>query len=245
MLSAHGSRPETSIESLFTRFGKARSLKQHQILLPHTETNKSLYMVVKGTVRVTLSSDDDDGDGVINLCYLQAGDVFGEQCLFDGIPSHLSTVTYQARTAVELVSLPHKLVSERAVSTHQIYADLSAHINQRLSMATAKLAQILFMGMEQRIYACLLEIAGLREAMTHPDGMQIHLSRIELSQMAKCSRETAGRTLKVLHDKNLINLKGKVIVLNGVRLSMKPKPGSPLAIHRSDRAVSNKQTLGA
>ena len=41
------------------------------------------------------------------------------------------------------------------------------------------------------------------DAMTHPDGMQIKVSRQELSRLVGCSREMAGRVLKVLEDQGL------------------------------------------
>jgi len=56
--------------------------------------------------------------------------------------------------------------------------------------------------------------------MTHPEGMQIKVSRQELSRLVGCSREMAGRVLKVLEEQGLLRAKGKTIVVYNVR----PKP---------------------
>jgi CRP/FNR family cyclic AMP-dependent transcriptional regulator len=51
--------------------------------------------------------------------------------------------------------------------------------------------------------------------MTHPDGMQIKITRQEIGQIVGCSRETVGRILKMLEDQNLISAHGKTIVVYG------------------------------
>ena len=53
--------------------------------------------------------------------------------------------------------------------------------------------------------------------VTHPDGMQIKITRQEIGQIVGCSRETVGRILKMLEDQNLISAHGKTIVVYGTR----------------------------
>jgi CRP/FNR family cyclic AMP-dependent transcriptional regulator len=55
------------------------------------------------------------------------------------------------------------------------------------------------------------------DAMTHPDGMQIKVSRQELSRLVGCSREMAGRVLKVLEEQGLVRANGKTIVVFNAR----------------------------
>lgn len=54
-----------------------------------------------------------------------------------------------------------------------------------------------------------MNLAKQPEAMTHPDGMQIKITRQEIGQMVGCSRETVGRIIKMLEDQNLIHAHGK------------------------------------
>jgi len=60
------------------------------------------------------------------------------------------------------------------------------------------------------------EVAEI-DAMTHPDGMQIKITRQEIGQIVGCSRETVGRILKMLEEQNLISAHGKTIVVYGTR----------------------------
>ena len=60
--------------------------------------------------------------------------------------------------------------------------------------------------------------------MTHPQGMQIKVSRQELSRLVGCSREMAGRVLKVLEEQGLLKATGKTIVVFGARPKLKTRP---------------------
>ena len=56
--------------------------------------------------------------------------------------------------------------------------------------------------------------------MTHPDGMQIKVSRQELSRLVGCSREMAGRVLEVLEEQGLVSASGKTIVVFNARRAL-------------------------
>ena len=53
--------------------------------------------------------------------------------------------------------------------------------------------------------------------MTHPDGMQINITRQEIGRIVNCSREMAGRVLKALEEQELVSVAGKTIVVFGTR----------------------------
>jgi len=55
------------------------------------------------------------------------------------------------------------------------------------------------------------------DAMTHPDGMLIRITRQELGRIVGCSREMVGRVLKDLKEDHLISVSGKSIVVFGTR----------------------------
>jgi CRP/FNR family cyclic AMP-dependent transcriptional regulator len=76
--------------------------------------------------------------------------------------------------------------------------------------------------------------------MTHPEGMQIKVSRQELSRLVGCSREMAGRVLKVLEDQGLLRATGKTIVVFGARPKMKTKPPLAAAAGRAGAMQSRR-----
>ena len=63
----------------------------------------------------------------------------------------------------------------------------------------------------------LLDLSREPDAMTHPDGMQIRVTRQELGRIVGCSREMVGRVLKSLEEQHLISVSGKTMVVFGVR----------------------------
>jgi CRP/FNR family cyclic AMP-dependent transcriptional regulator len=68
-----------------------------------------------------------------------------------------------------------------------------------------------------RIAHTLLDLCREPDAMTHPDGMQIKVTRQELGKIVGCSREMAGRALKSLEQEGLVAVFGKTMVVRGTR----------------------------
>jgi len=58
--------------------------------------------------------------------------------------------------------------------------------------------------------------------MTHPEGMQIRVSRQDLARLVGCSREMAGRVLKNLEDEGVLRATGKTVVMIGMRPRQTP-----------------------
>jgi CRP/FNR family cyclic AMP-dependent transcriptional regulator len=87
----------------------------------------------------------------------------------------------------------------------------------RLRKTSRKVSDLAFLDVTGRIARTLLELAKGPDAITHPDGMQIKITRQELGRIVGCSREMAGRVLKALEEQDLITAKGKTIVVYGTR----------------------------
>ncbi|NOP02832.1 helix-turn-helix domain-containing protein, partial [Klebsiella pneumoniae] len=68
-----------------------------------------------------------------------------------------------------------------------------------------------------RVARCLRELCKQPDAMTHPDGMQIKITRQEIGRIVGCSREMVGRVLKDLEERSLVQVKGKTMVVYGTR----------------------------
>ena len=88
---------------------------------------------------------------------------------------------------------------------------------QRLGDTTRKVGGLAFFDVTGRVARCLLELCKQPDAMTHPDGMQIKVTRQEIGRIVGCSREMVGRVLKDLEERNLVHVKGKTMVVFGTR----------------------------
>ena len=87
----------------------------------------------------------------------------------------------------------------------------------RLRRTTRKVGDLAFLDATGRVAATLLELCKQPDAMTHPDGMQIKITRQEIGRIVGCSREMVGRVLKILEEQGLISVKGKTMVIYGTR----------------------------
>jgi CRP/FNR family cyclic AMP-dependent transcriptional regulator len=73
------------------------------------------------------------------------------------------------------------------------------------------------MDVTSRVARTLLDLCQEPDALSHPLGTQIRISRQEISRIVGCSREMVGRVLKQLEESKKISVKGKTIVVFGTR----------------------------
>jgi CRP/FNR family cyclic AMP-dependent transcriptional regulator len=94
---------------------------------------------------------------------------------------------------------------------------IGSQLTNRLLRTSRQASRMAFMDVTNRISRTLLDLCQEPDAMTHPDGTQIRISRQEISRIVGCSREMVGRVLKQLEERGLIDVTGKTIVLRGTR----------------------------
>ncbi|MCG5501971.1 helix-turn-helix domain-containing protein, partial [Ectothiorhodospira lacustris] len=94
---------------------------------------------------------------------------------------------------------------------------LATQLAARLRETSRKVIDLAFLDVTGRIARTLMELAQQPDALTHPEGMQIRITRQELAKIVGCSREMAGRVLKELEEKGLITAHGKTIVVFNAR----------------------------
>ncbi|WP_115717208.1 cAMP-activated global transcriptional regulator CRP [Gallaecimonas mangrovi] len=176
------------------------------------EKADTLYYVVKGSVVVLIK--DDEGKEMI-LSYLNQGDFFGELGIFEEEP--VRTAWVRTKSQCQIAEMSYQKFRQIIQQDPEILFKLSTQMAKRLSFTSRKVGDLAFLDVAGRIAQTLLNLAKQPDAMTHPDGMQIKITRQEIGQIVGCSRETVGRVLKMLEEQNLIHARGKTIVVYGTR----------------------------
>ena len=176
------------------------------------DESDALYYILKGSVTVMI--EDDDGREMI-MAYLNEGDFFGEMGLFENDPSRSAWV--KAKTECEVAEVSYSKFKQLAREDADILFAVSAQIAGRLRATTRKVGDLAFLDVTGRVAGTLLDLCKQPDAMTHPDGMQIKVTRQEIGRIVGCSREMAGRVLKSLEEQGLISVSGKTIVVFGTR----------------------------
>ena len=171
----------------------------------------TLYYIIKGSVTVLI--EDDDGREMI-IAYLNAGDFFGELGLFD---QQERSAWIRAKTECDVAEIGYPAFHELSLTHPEFLYAVAKQLAQRLRDTTRKVGDLAFLDVTGRVARTLLDLCREPDAMTHPDGMQIKITRQEIGRIVGCSREMVGRVLKVLEEQNMVTVKGKTMVVLGTR----------------------------
>ena len=171
-----------------------------------------LYYIVKGTVSVLVEEQKDNKEMVI--AYLNEGEFFGEMGLFeDGVRS----AWIKAKSDCEISEISYSKFRELTDKNPEFLLALTKQITNRLKETTKKATSLAFLDVTGRVARTLHDLCMQPDAMTHPDGMQIKITRQEIGRIVVCSREMVGRVLKELEAQGLISVSGKTMVVFGTR----------------------------
>ena len=177
----------------------------------------TLYYVVSGSVSII--TEEEDGRELV-LGYFGPGEFVGELGLF--VDNEIREVILRTRSACELAEIGHErfydlLLTRLATDAPKLLYAIASQISRRLLDTSRKAGRLAFLDVTDRIVRTLHDLAKEPEAMSHPQGTQLRVSRQELSRLVGCSREMAGRVLKKLQADGKLHARGKTIVLFGTR----------------------------
>jgi CRP/FNR family cyclic AMP-dependent transcriptional regulator len=127
------------------------------------------------------------------------------------------TACVRAKTPCEVAEISYVRFRELAASDTELIFRIFRQMAERLTRTTRKAGDLAFLDVTGRVAGTLLDLCKQPDAMTHPDGMQIKITRQEIGRIVGCSREMAGRVLKALEEQALISVAGKTIVVFGTR----------------------------
>ena len=183
-----------------------------QTIIHANAQSDTLYYLLKGSVTVLL---EDSGENEMILDYLNSGDFFGEMGLFTQ-PANRSACI-KAKFDCEIAEISYTKFNTLRHKLPDILFEIATQISDRLRKTSKKVGDLAFLDVTGRIAHTLLDLAKQPDAITHPDGMQIKITRQDIGKIVGCSREMAGRVLKNLAEQHLIEVKGKTIVVFGTR----------------------------
>jgi len=182
------------------------------VIINAGDVSNDLYFILRGSVTVVI--EDDSGREIV-LAYLNEGDFFGEIGLFD--EDHRRSAWVRARTRCEVAQISYDKLKELFQGSCEVLFRIASQLAIRLRNTSRKVSDLAFLDVSGRVARALLDLCKQPDAMTHPEGMQIRVTRQELGRIAGCSREMVGRVLKDLEERNLIWAKGKTMVVYGTR----------------------------
>ncbi len=195
---------------------RRRHPSRSDIFRPGTPAS-SLYYVISGSLSVV--SEEADGRELV-LGYVNAGEFIGEMGLFFAADER--AVVVRTRTPCELAEINYDRLHQLfagplAAECPRILYAIGLQLSKRLLDTNRKASRLAFMDVTGRIQRTLNDLCQEPDALSHPQGTQIRVSRQELARIVGCSREMAGRVLKQLQEQGLLHARGKTIVVYGTR----------------------------
>jgi CRP/FNR family cyclic AMP-dependent transcriptional regulator len=218
-MSSYAPEPDPAWLAPFLSYCHVRQHNKNFDFIRADDPADSLYYLVDGAVKV-LIEDQDAEHRELTLAHINKGEFIGEMGLF--MPQQRRSVIVRTRTPCKVAEIGYKRLEQlldRELREHSkglLYA-IGLQLSLRLRHTSRKVGDLAFLDVTGRIAGTLQELCKQPDAMTHPDGMQIRITRQDIGRIVGCSREMAGRVLKALEEQNHISVKGKTIVVFGAR----------------------------
>ncbi len=216
MLKPQITRNIPNVEN-FLRHCQRKDYKAKSVILKQGEASDSLLLILDGSVSVMVEDETSPSQGhMMVVTYLNPGDFVGEMGLFEDEDAVRSAMVV-AKSQCEIAEISYERFHQIRDQFPDILFAISRQFSKRLRQTTRKLTDLAFVDVSGRIAHTLLDLCKEPDAMTHPDGMQIKITRQELGKIVGCSREMAGRVLKALEEDGLVSVSGKTMVVFGTR----------------------------
>lgn len=206
------SEDKRSITDRFLAHCHRKRYPSKSSILSEGELGTDLFYVIDGSISVL--TENEEGREIL-LAYLNPGDYFGEMSMF--FPDHKRSAFVRTRTECEIARISHQRLKELDGIFPELLFQIATQLAHRLMKINRRFSDLAFTDVQGRVARTLLDLCKEPNAVTHPDGMQIKITRRELSRFVGCSREMVGRALKSLEESNLIEVSGKTIVVFGAR----------------------------
>jgi len=165
------------------RQGSQRRIHRGDVLFDEGEEANELFVVVSG--RIAIANKSADGrESVVAL--MEAGDLFGEMPLFDGMGRSAEA---RALTTAEVIALPYAPIRELYNEHPELLWEVVDLLARRLRVADEALADSVFLDVTGRTAKRLLEMAGDADEFVLP------VTQEELAGIVGASRERVNKAI--------------------------------------------------
>lgn len=180
-----------------------RECSKDHVLMVEEEVGQTLFILLKGIVKVTRTSDE--GREVI-ITMLKAGDFFGELALLDG-RGRSATVTAMQDT--EMLTLRRSEFLLLLEKFPQIAIEMLKVLADRIRKCDSQIENLTLQDAVGRVGATLIHVA---EQTGYMRGSNMIITKLpvqqDLANMAGTARETISRVMSIFENKGLIEREG-------------------------------------
>ncbi|KUG24820.1 camp-binding protein [hydrocarbon metagenome] len=194
--------PEEVIDQVVLT-GNKKTYTKDSVILVEEEIGTALFVIIKGKVKVSRSSND--GREVI-LSILTDSDFFGEMSILDGLNRSATVVALEDS---ELFIIQRKEFLDLLNKHPEITIALLSELTRRLRNADMKIKALSLKDAEGKVATVILQLADdigkIKQGIVEIEKLPLQQ---DLANMAGTSRETISRTLHSFARKGWVEMEG-------------------------------------
>jgi CRP/FNR family transcriptional regulator, cyclic AMP receptor protein len=201
------------------RYARHMSLKRGATLFSKGDPGNSLFAVISGTVKISVSSPD-GRNAILNL--INAGETFGEIAVLDGQARSADAI---ANTNCELFVIDRRDFLPFVRSQPELAMKFIELLCTRLRWTSDQVEQVILQDLPGRLASALLGLTEKRKL--EPESRTIAITQQEISEMVGMTRESINKQLRVWASRSWVRLEhGAIVVLDTVPLRELAEAGS-------------------
>ncbi len=189
------------------RYAKHTTLKRGATIFCKGDPGNSLFAVISGTVKISVSSPD-GRNAILNL--IGAGEIFGEMGVLGGAPRSADAT---ANTACEMFVIDRREFLPFVKSQPALSMKFIELLCERVRRTSEQVEQIILQNLPGRLASALI---GLTERRKLEPGIHtIAITQQEISEMVGMTRESINKQLRAWANRNWVRLEhGAIVVLD-------------------------------
>jgi CRP/FNR family transcriptional regulator, cyclic AMP receptor protein len=201
------------------RYAKQVTLKRGATIFSKGDPGNSLYAVISGTVKISISSPE-GRNAILNL--IGPGEVFGDMAVLDG---QARSADATANTNCEIYVIDRRDFLPFMRSQPALAMKLIELLCARLRRTSDQVEQVILQDLPGRLASALL---GLTEkTTTESDRRTIAITQQEISEMVGMTRESINKQLRAWAARDWVRLEhGAIVVLDSASLRELVEAGS-------------------
>ncbi|WP_315704951.1 MULTISPECIES: Crp/Fnr family transcriptional regulator [unclassified Bradyrhizobium] len=201
------------------RYAKPTTLRRGAAIFSKGDSGNSLYAVISGTVKISVSSPD-GRNAILNL--ISAGELFGEVAVLDGGER---TADATANTNCEIFVIDRRDFLPFVRSQPALAMKFIELLCDRLRWTSDQVEQLILQDLPRRLASALLGLTEKRKL--EPGSRTIAITQQEISEMVGMTRESINKQLRAWAARNWVRLEhGAIVLLNPEPLRALAEAGS-------------------
>src|SRR5437588_10080294 len=201
------------------RYAKHITLKRGASIFCKGDPGNSLFAVISGTVKISISSPD-GRNAILNL--IGPGEIFGDIAVLDGAPRSADAT---ANTNCEFFVIDRREFLPFVRSQPALSMKFIELLCARLRWTSEQVEQIILQNLPGRLASALIGLTEKRKSDSK-DGI-ITITQQEISEMVGMTRESINKQLRAWAGRDWVRLEhGAIVVLNAEMLRETAEAGS-------------------